>query len=883
MNKRFCRKIQDLGGWIKYCFCSPHFLVLVSLMLLVWLLGILLDWMLSKSGSSMAISFYRLFDFGMISKAPSKGLKIVSLLEFLFTWAIGSGILLTILVDRTLNYCRLVREGLLRYKQWMCEHAIVLGWNPTALVHVREILDYNRYCNKNKVNVQKIKTILILSGSGVGHIRSQLKSIDNNALKDIEVIIYDGIPDSVDELMHLNLNGALRLYVVGESSDSNDVRDTRALLVLGRIIGSKQLKNKGTKLPCYVWISKYALYHKLIAKKVDCNEMLDVRYLNYYVNWAHKFGGFLPSFLAAQFLGNANPLLYVRERTVRLLIVGFSQMGQAIVEFILRSGYMGASMKDKGMPNLIIDIIDRRVKERKEAFETLFPALSFLSDKSEDWKFPDGSIELRFKPFDVHSPEFYSHLRAVYGQQLGGYERLGIVLGFDGVDDMTTIALSIQEIVGTNVPIFVRQNLPDGKHGMEERSSLFDIQSVFPFGSMLGAGYNCWLSEELHKVTQEHIHRDGAGEMTNESLIQLDTLSYCEVVPSIFATAGYLLCETGSSDFNNGGHETGLESSLEIREIIHKCKVMERFMAAENKRDCESIMSEWSSMAHKTFEANIYERLQRVTINSLRSIGYSFMPAQLAPLTSSDGGLEELGNKFLMWYGVSVAELSNVTDVRNPHTAQLLDYGRTIGSGFVAQCKKQGIDVEYVVGGSLAYDAVLKDRYDVDLRLLVDGDVTKDTRVKDTLDRIKEIIGSDFVRQRKGKVGLLCEPREPDGVEPVQKYIWQLQRIDNNVKGVPCDVIVSCNIEARENYEGLASIANLLPKCVIDRLILAKAKAFEKGKEDYRELKRHWKQFLKDLKVCDIEQLPRGVEQIQSFLIQYGFPQKYPVFLREKV
>ena len=74
MNKRWYRIVQDIGGWGKYCFVSPHFVVLVLLMSFAWAAGALFDLWLSGSGSSLTISFYRLFDFGMILSYSENGL-----------------------------------------------------------------------------------------------------------------------------------------------------------------------------------------------------------------------------------------------------------------------------------------------------------------------------------------------------------------------------------------------------------------------------------------------------------------------------------------------------------------------------------------------------------------------------------------------------------------------------------------------------------------------------------------------------------------------------------------------------------------------------------------------------------------------------------------
>ena len=171
---------------------------------------------------------------------------------------------------------------------------------------------------------------------------------------------------------------------------------------------------------------------------------------------------------------------------------------------------------------------------------------------------------------------------------------------------------------------------------------------------------------------------------------------------------------------------------------------------------------------------------------------------------------------------------------RNPQTADLRAFAEAEGWRLVSDC---GIDgAEYVIGGSLGYNAVLKGGFDIDLRLLlVDDGKTGDEMHREIDAVLKMLIDKAHAHGEEIKYRFIDE----NGTN----YIQHIKRIVK-LPGTEQDVELSWNIQAKSSYKNIAGLSAMLPQIVRDRYVVAKGLAKAESKEAYEALKVHWRDFI---------------------------------------
>ena len=189
---------------------------------------------------------------------------------------------------------------------------------------------------------------------------------------------------------------------------------------------------------------------------------------------------------------------------------------------------------------------------------------------------------------------------------------------------------------------------------------------------------------------------------------------------------------------------------------------------------------------------------------------------------------EEFYKKYAVDNPVAVA-----AKYRNPETPRLRAFAEEQGAKLVKDCGIAG--VEYFVGGSLGYDAVLKGGFDIDLRLLVPGD-WDDNVVRRNIDAVQKVL----VDQAKANGETIkCKFIDEGGTNYIQhtKQIVQRDWADGEIE-------LTWNIQAKNSYKSVAGMSAKLPQIVKDRYVAAKGLAKQESKEVYDALKVHWRDFI---------------------------------------
>ena len=205
---------------------------------------------------------------------------------------------------------------------------------------------------------------------------------------------------------------------------------------------------------------------------------------------------------------------------------------------------------------------------------------------------------------------------------------------------------------------------------------------------------------------------------------------------------------------------------------------------------------------------------------------------------------------------------------RNPQTLELKAFAEKEGDNLVLSC---GIDgVEYFIGGSLGYDAVLKDGFDIDLRLLIPDDGKSAEELHREIDAVQE-----FLVKKAHERGeeIKCKFIDEKGTNYIQhtKQIVKLPGTDQ-------DVELTWNIQSKSSYKSIAGLAARLPQVIRDRFVVAKWLARAESEEAYKAVKAQWRELINRLYSGGARDMDD--EELEKLLSTYE--DCFPLFLRAK-
>jgi len=378
---------------------------------------------------------------------------LVSIISLLGSILLGGVLISTIsnIIERRVDT---IRNGKAYYKS-INNHYVIIGYNNITISLI-----------KNLYKEEPNASILIMSSKNSENIRHALQAhLDQN--EENNIYIYFGNIESLEELKKLNIDKAKEVYIMGEDNDYG--RDSKNIKCVHNISLLKGKVEEGYELPVYTLfehLASYSIIQRLDIMNNSQNEASQTkranniyfRPFNLYENWARR----LWSFYALEDNLLYDPLDYEpicflpdgsiknHDKYVHLVIVGFCEMGQAILLEALRVCHYANyddSIESKSRIRTKITIIDKNIEHLREHFTAEFPN---LDNQIND-------IQITFRDEDVCSPSVRKDLTlwAEDPQQL-----LTIVICVSDSDESIKLGLNLPgEIYQSETRVLIRQEI----------------------------------------------------------------------------------------------------------------------------------------------------------------------------------------------------------------------------------------------------------------------------------------------------------------------------------------------------------------------------------------------------------------------------------------
>lgn len=286
------------------------------------------------------------------------------------------------------------KKGETTYKR-LAGHYIIIGYGNSCLPIIKNIL--------KRSDTGPTDYFLILSNQNTDMVRRNILT----QLHDLEerVVIYSGDINAKPHLERLNIGKAKEVFVVGEGKEPG--RDSLNLECAKTVkdIRAKETKGNADILQVNVQFDRPTSYS--IIKKVSLPESYykdeqqqDTTYLhpfNFYENWGRLLWGTYQlddysTLDRGQMIEvGPNGETVLADKHVHLVIVGFSDMGMALLLEALRIAHYPNYDEQTGKNKTVITIIDPKMNELLPRFKSQYPYLDQITDVEIEYR--HGRIE----------------------------------------------------------------------------------------------------------------------------------------------------------------------------------------------------------------------------------------------------------------------------------------------------------------------------------------------------------------------------------------------------------------------------------------------------------------------------------------------------------
>ena len=324
-----------------------------------------------------------------------------------------------------------VQLGQRRYKS-LRDHLVMIGYNAYSGSIIANVLGKEENCNR---------ALVILTTRPPKTIRAELRAL---LAKEIEqrVIIYAGSPHSAFHIHALNLDRAVAVYMTLDGAEWESMY-TRSVSVLP-LIAKEAEKNEGMPLPVYMMINDseaYQISSRLTIpeayKQHDGKQTIDIHVYNFYENWARLLWSY------NGLRGKGGEYVYDRldyeplegtDRYVHLAIVGFNDMGKALLNEAIRMCHYVSHQPLDVSNQTVVTIIDKQAERLERSYRSKYP---YIASQVSD-------IRVEFKQADIEDAAVREEIRkwADDDKQL-----LTIAVCFASPDHAMQTALSLPEEV----------------------------------------------------------------------------------------------------------------------------------------------------------------------------------------------------------------------------------------------------------------------------------------------------------------------------------------------------------------------------------------------------------------------------------------------------
>ena len=310
-----------------------------------------------------------LFDINTAIRAESPWVSLASCLLFAFTWFLGSGVMFSAIASRCIEYRYRRRHGIIHHK--FCKergHILILGWDYNVLSLLREMSHRRAFLGKGRE--KQYVAIVTMENAEI------LRPIVRNCGKSefLRVAVCRGrYDDIVDLKSKFAISNASEIYILGEPHEQD--HDGQMLNLLSKLNFALGASGLSGHIPAHVKINSYLLYSKLRRSKKDNDRYrLVADYFNFYDIWSKKLWATLPgddtrTYPALRYL----PMH--EHKIARVVIVGFSQMGQALTVQATRLSNYGDDVRTE------LVVIDVDVVSKMDGFLREFPN---IKDKGKE-------------------------------------------------------------------------------------------------------------------------------------------------------------------------------------------------------------------------------------------------------------------------------------------------------------------------------------------------------------------------------------------------------------------------------------------------------------------------------------------------------------------
>lgn len=494
-----------------------------------WLLGTVYCSFFLPDKTCWQWSFWHLFDISELRQTLAAGpwhARLAGSILYVFTWVLGCGVLITILIDEKMKWMKKYNLGLYHSKTNRRNHIVILGWDEMACSLIRELLNSNQY---RKVRIRKI---IILSSVSAEEIRKQLLryGIDTDAIP-TAIDPWNGEFDSEPYLRSLRIEAAQAVYILGEPDElGHDHRVLTTLDFLKKYLTEKLNVLKGdNSFPCYTLINQYSLYWNMIReiRARDTKDVIQPIPINFHENWCKLIW----CSLAESGVGKYPHLCsnFNSDQDVALVIAGFSAMGQTMLIEALRIAHFVGNRKTE------ILIIDPKADRLWRDFLAAHPG----SDAIPDVKF--------LSPVNASVASDLA-LDAMLGLQKS--RQLTVALTYRNTDKALNDAIVLKNKLEDKVTLLVRQD-SSVIHSLNSGTgnlTIYDWKNVFFFGRRCDSAYNPWhrelMAKELHRkylVSLEENVKKKDSQLVWDSLEEKYHWKYryqIDVLPEMFHSIG---------------------------------------------------------------------------------------------------------------------------------------------------------------------------------------------------------------------------------------------------------------------------------------------------------------------------------------------------------
>ena len=422
--------------------------------------------------------FLCLFDINTVIN--TQGLRsAVSYLLFFFTWMLGSGVLFSLIVARCIEYRQGRRKGLIHHDFGKEKnHVIILGWDDNVPTLINELDEYNKVVMTD----DRIIRVAIITKQHVQSLRKLLMvfAIDS----DIHVSICNGLYDDIETLISdYSIEKAHELYIIGEPGE--DGHDAKMLNLVASLNSSPNLGNCVSLPVAHVKINSFLLFDRLVRNRAEDDRSLLVDYFNFYDNWSKRIWSMLPTKRAnaypeIRFLGGRST-----RKSIKVVIVGFSSMGQALALEAMRVAHYGDDAR-----TCVVVLDDHKGSERINGFLREYPDMDKLGEKIQfKYKIINGSF---------HSEEFIKELNGCTDED----SQISIMLTMSDSSMSLELMQDILELFkGRRLTynLYVRLDMfsSNVENPEDKAIDLPGCKNVWYFGFKNGAGFNAWRRERL--------------------------------------------------------------------------------------------------------------------------------------------------------------------------------------------------------------------------------------------------------------------------------------------------------------------------------------------------------------------------------------------------